>query len=82
MTDKDILGKLKSILVDKLKVKAAIEENTALLGDEILDSLDFINYTVTIEQEFGIRIKEDDIADQKLGVIANMIRYIARQKGE
>lgn len=76
MEKKQIFEKLKNILTTEINVKIDITEETALVGDKILDSLDFMNYITCIEQEYNIKISDEDILMHKLGVIKNMVEYI------
>lgn len=78
MDNNEILAKLKRILTEQLSVTVELNEKTALLGDKILDSMDFINYVTCIEEEFNTKISDDDISNLKLGIIENMIKYLKK----
>lgn len=77
MTNDEIFTKLKEILQTEMSVTVPITEKTALLGEKILDSMDFINYITYIEERFGVKVSDDDIASQKLGILENMVKYLA-----
>ena len=73
MTQKEIVDELKTILVERLKFdprRAAELTMEAMLpkgveGSLGLDSLDFIELSVAIEERFGITIEEgEDLADE------------------
>jgi acyl carrier protein len=75
MTQKEVLDELKVILVERLRFDPRRAADTTLEttlprgveGSLGLDSLDFIELSVAIEQRFGIVIDEtEDLADEFL----------------
>lgn len=74
-----IFEKLKEILIKEINVKIEITENTALVADKILDSLDFMNYITCVEQEYDIKISDEDILTYQLGVLKHMVKYISNK---
>lgn len=75
MDNQQILGKLNTI-VKSINSGAAITEKTELIGDSVLDSLEFMNYITKTEEAFSLNITDEEIANLNLGVINNMINYI------
>lgn len=73
-----ILSKLKEIVEKQLKKTLNITEETALAGENILDSLEFMNYITSVEEEFNISISDGDIENGQLGKISNMIDYLSK----
>jgi acyl carrier protein len=78
MKKEDVFIIVKEILKTRCNVTAEIKEDTALIGENILDSLDFLNYLTIIEEKFGIEIPDEDIPKYQLGIINNMIAYLSR----
>jgi acyl carrier protein len=76
MENQQIFDKLNSI-VKSINVNAAINENTALVGDSVLDSLEFMNYITKVEEAFKINISDSEIIGQQLGILHNMTNYIS-----
>jgi acyl carrier protein len=76
----DIFQSLKKILADEIGIKEEISEQTALLSDLGLDSMDFVNYVVNVENTFGIKIPDEDIQKHELGIMGNMVKYIKNKK--
>ena len=76
MDNQQILEKLGTI-VKSINIKAVINKNTALTGESILNSLEFMNYITRVEELFKINISDSDIVDQKLGIIINMVIHIS-----
>ena len=75
MDNQKIFEKLKTIVIS-INSNAKINENSALIGESILDSLEFINYITKVEESFGISISDSEITDRQLGIINKMITYI------
>ena len=69
------LEKVKAIIADQLDIDAdKINENTSLSEDLGADSLDIVEMMMSIEEEFGIEIDDDDAKEFK--TIADLISYI------
>ena len=57
-----LLEQVIDVIADTLSVKKeAINEDTNLVDDIQVDSLDMVDLVLAIEQEFGIEIKDEDI---------------------
>jgi acyl carrier protein len=79
MDNQQILEKLKTIVIS-INSNAKINENSALIGESILDSLEFMNYITKVEESFGIEISDLDISGKNLGVMFKMIDYLSSKK--
>ncbi len=77
MSEDTIFQTLVNILREHVNVTAPIGENSALLADGILDSLDFMNYLTRVEETFKLSISNEDLSEHKLGVMRNMVAYLA-----
>jgi acyl carrier protein len=89
MTQKEVLDELKAIVVERLKFdpRRAADmtlETTLPKGVEGslgLDSLDFIELSVAIEERFGIALDEDqELADEFLS-FDSLSRFILAKTG-
>ena len=76
MDNHHIFEKINSI-VKTINSNAIITEDTALMGDSVLDSLEFMNYITKIEEAFSLTISDSEINNLQLGIINNMITYIS-----
>jgi acyl carrier protein len=90
MTQKEILDELKTILVERLRFDprraADLTLETTLPrgveGSLGLDSLDFIELSVAIEERFGLVIDEtEDLADEFLS-FDTLSRFILGKTGQ
>jgi len=71
-----ILLTLKEIVKKQFDKTSEITEETALIKEKILDSLEFMNYLTSVEEEFDISISDDDIVKYQLGIVKNMVDYL------
>jgi acyl carrier protein len=75
----DTVTRLADILKDKFKVEAELGADSSLTGLG-LDSLDVINFLFTVEQETGVKIPDEALADGKLDTLADFAAYIERHR--
>ena len=90
MTQKEVLDELKTIVVERLRFEPSRVADMALdttlpkgvEGSLGLDSLDFIELSVGIEERFGIVIDEhEDLSDEFLS-LDSLSRFILSKSGE
>ena len=79
MNKESILTKLKKIINEIVENQISITEETALIGQGIMDSMEFMNYITQVESDFDIKIDENAVNQRQLGVVKNMIEYILSQ---
>jgi acyl carrier protein len=77
MTEQEIFAKLSEILKD-INEDVEVTNETALIAEGILDSLELINYLTQIEEHFNIEISLEQLKDEKLGVVGNMVQYLSK----
>ncbi len=67
--------KIKEILVDQLNVdEADITMDASFIDDLGADSLDIVELIMTMEEEFGIEIPEDEV--ETLTTVGAAVEYI------
>ncbi|MEO6876031.1 MAG: phosphopantetheine-binding protein [Opitutaceae bacterium] len=74
-------SKLKQLIVSTLKLEDVKPEDLAddepLIGSGLnLDSIDALELVVTLEKEFGIKIKSSEESREALGSIAHLAEFI------
>jgi len=77
----DTLGRLKEILITRLKLKIGadqIKEDTTLFGPDGLglDSIDVLELVVGIKKEFGVEIVDRQTAEKVFTSVAAIVKYI------
>ena len=89
MESKEVVDELKSILVTRLKFDprraAEIAVDTPLAkgveGSIGLDSLDFIELSIAIEERFGIVIDQDDDLSEHFVSLDTLGRFVVARRG-
>jgi acyl carrier protein len=89
MEQKEVLDELKTILVSRLKFDprraAETNESTALPkgvdGSIGLDSLDFIELSIAIEERFGIAMDESEELTEHFASFDTLSRFIVGKLG-
>lgn len=71
-----IIDKLGALFVESFHIEVP-SPDTDLLASGILDSLQFVELLVQLEQRFGIRIKVEDIDLDDLRTLARIARLVA-----
>lgn len=68
--------KIKEIIIDQLSLdpSTSIEMDTDLRDDLNADSLDAVEIIMTIEEDFDIKVQDEDIED--IRTIGDIISYI------
>jgi acyl carrier protein len=85
MEPKEVLDELKTILVSRLKFdpRRAAETTEAtplpkgVEGSIGLDSLDFIELSIAVEERFGITLDESEDLSEHFASFATLSRFIA-----
>jgi len=75
MNRQEILEKVKKILIEKLSVNEAdIKEDSSLVDDLGVDSLDLVELLMKFEEEFKIEISEEE--SQKILTVKDIVDFI------
>lgn len=84
----DLEDRIRHLLVDRLRLEVepgSIARDEALFGDGGLglDSIDALELVVGVEQEFGVRIEDEEVGSQALRSVASLAHHIlGRQASE
>ncbi len=70
-----ILEKIKDILAQQFEVSAdSISADTNIVDDLGADSLDVVELIMSVEDEFGVQISDEDAA--QLATVGKIVEYI------
>lgn len=73
----DSFTTLTRLIVEQLGVDhAQVTTDASLVDDLGCDSLDIVELTMTIEDEFGIEIPDDDAVKFQTGTVGSLLDYI------
>ncbi len=74
----EIFEKVKDIIVDQLGVdESVVTPDATFVGDIGADSLDMVELTMALEDEFGISISDEDA--QKIKTVKDAVEYIKNE---
>lgn len=79
MNNEEIFNMLKEILSREVGLKSEITLNTALIGEGLADSLEFMSYLTEVETRLKITIPNEDVESFKLGIVKNMVEYLSNK---
>lgn len=75
-----VLDKIKSILSSQFGIdEDQITENTDVVNDLGADSLDVVEMLMSVEDEFGLMIEDEEIAEMK--TVGDVVNYIENHLG-
>lgn len=79
MTKEEIISKINTILVDDFEISEDLIKPEANLVESLeIDSLDFIDFVVAIEKNFGIKVKNEDLKD--IRTVQDLYDFIITRK--
>jgi acyl carrier protein len=83
MTRDEVLGVLRDKAVDMLEVEGdQVQEDKSFVDDLKVDSLSLVEYTMDLEDEFGIELPEEELTDVKtIGAFVDVIESKIAAKG-
>lgn len=70
----DIFKKVKEIIVDQLGIEEELTEDTTFIDDLGADSLDMVELTMALEDEFNISISDEEA--QQIKTVGDAVEYI------
>lgn len=66
MAKEEIFDKLKELVVDQLGVEEDEVTMEATMQDDLgADSLDLVDLVMSVEEEFGVKVADEDLEDRK-----------------
>ena len=65
MNKNDIISKINEFLIDEFEIEEELIDPQSTWKDIGIDSLDFIDIVVVVENVFGLTIKGEDMANVK-----------------
>ena len=81
MSEEEIFEKLKKIVVEELGAdESAVRMDATFEEDLEADSLDLVELVMEIEEEFDIKIPDEDA--ESLTTVENLVQYIKSKKEE
>lgn len=83
VTDSELKDRIKRLLVERLKLEtepSEIADDQPLFGEGLgLDSIDALELVLGLEQEFGVRIEDEEVGGEALASV-NALADFVREK--
>jgi acyl carrier protein len=74
----EIIEKVNEFLVEEFEIEeSALELDAHLINDLGIESLDFVDIVVSIEKEFGFRVKREEITEVR--TLDDLYTYIEKR---
>ena len=74
----EIIETVNEFLIDEFEIEEnALSPDAHLIDDLGIESLDFVDIVVTIEKEFGFKVKREEITDVR--TLSDLYGYIEKR---
>jgi acyl carrier protein len=78
MQKAEIIERVNEFLIDEFEIEeSALEPGAHLIDDLGIESLDFVDIVVTIEKEFGFKVKREEITAVR--TLEDLYKYIEKR---
>ena len=75
MAKEEIFDKLKELVVDQLGVEEDEVTMEATMQDDLgADSLDLVDLVMSVEEEFGVKVADEDL--ETIKTVGDIVNYI------
>lgn len=79
-TDPELKGRIKRLIVERLKLEMEPEEigdADPLFGEGLgLDSIDALELVLGLEQEFGVKIEDEEVGGEALASVDSLADFV------
>jgi acyl carrier protein len=84
MTQADLARRVKELIVRRLKLEidpTTIQDDAPLFGEGLgLDSIDALELVLGIEQEFGIKVEDEEVGVKAFASVNALTDFIEQKK--
>lgn len=84
MTQADIARRVKELIVRRLKLEidpTTIQDDAPLFGEGLgLDSIDALELVLGLEQEFGIKVEDEEVGVKAFASVNALVDFIEQKK--
>ncbi|MCD6254297.1 MAG: acyl carrier protein [Thermotogae bacterium] len=80
MSKEEIFEKVRTLVAEKLGVdEDEVELESSLEEDLGADSLDLVDLTMAIEDEFGVRVEDEEL--EKIKTVEDIVKRLSKELG-
>ena len=79
----DIRNQVRSYLLDNFLMGGTeqdIEDDTSFMGSHILDSTGFIELINYLEEQFGIKVRDEEMVPENLDSLKNIEKFVSSKR--
>ena len=80
----DLKSQIKRLIVDRLKLEidpATIDDSQPLFGEGLgLDSIDALELVLGVEQEFGVKIEDEEMGAAALSSVDSLAAFVSSKR--
>ena len=84
MTNDNLAPRVKELIVRRLKLEidpASIQDDAPLFGEGLgLDSIDALELVLGLEQEFGIKVEDEEVGVKAFSSVNALVEFIEQKK--
>jgi len=84
MARSDMARRVKDLIVRRLKLEidpASIQDDAPLFGEGLgLDSIDALELVLGLEQEFGIKVEDEEVGVKAFASVNSLVDFIEQKK--
>ena len=84
MTNNDLAPRVKELIVRRLKLEidpSTIQDDAPLFGEGLgLDSIDALELVLGLEQEFGIKVEDEEVGVKAFSSVNALVDFIEQKK--
>jgi acyl carrier protein len=84
MTNDNLAPRVKELIVRRLKLEidpASIQDDAPLFGEGLgLDSIDALELVLGLEQEFGIKVEDEEVGVKAFSSVNALVDFIEQKK--
>jgi acyl carrier protein len=84
MARSEMAGRVKDLIVRRLKLEidpASIQDDAPLFGEGLgLDSIDALELVLGLEQEFGIKVEDEEVGVKAFASVNSLVDFIEQKK--
>jgi acyl carrier protein len=82
MTETDLATRIRSFIIENFLFgdDDNLKDDASFLDEGIVDSTGILELVAFLEEDFGIRVEDEELIPENLDSINNVVNYLGRKK--